>query len=283
MFMREKSKPILSADDTSILISHFNLSDYKNEIKTTFVTLIEWFKHNLLSLNFSKMHILNFTTKNTNQMELIIDHNNKTIPICSSTKFLGLTVDSTLSWKHHIDLVTKKLSTICYLIRNIKPYLSTYTLKMFYHSLFHSIMSYGIIFWGNSLHSSIIFKMQKRAVRAMMGCGYRESCRKLFVELKILPLPSQYIFSLLLFVVNNGNYFTPNSLLYDSNTRHRNDLHLPQATLTMYQKGVYYLGIKIFNSLPRGLKDISCEPGKFKTALRRFLQTYSFYSLDEFF
>ena len=43
----------------------------------------------------------------SNEMEIIIDHNNKTIPICSSTKFLGLTVDCTLSWRHHIDLVTK--------------------------------------------------------------------------------------------------------------------------------------------------------------------------------
>jgi hypothetical protein len=103
------------------------------------------------------------------------------------------------------------------------------------------------------------------------------------VELKILPLTSQYIIYLLLFVVNIGNYFTPNSLLYDSNTRHSNDLHLPQATLTMYQRGVYYSGIKIFNSLPRALKDISCKPDKFKTALRGFLQTHSFYSLDELF
>ena len=117
----------------------------------------------------------------------------------------------------------------------------------------------------------------------MMGCGYRESCRKLFAELKILPLTSQYIFSLLLFVVNNRNYFIPNSIFHDSNTRHRNDLHLPQATLAMYQKGVYYSGIKVFNSLPRTLKDISSKPGKFKIALKKFLHTRSFYSLDEFF
>ena len=116
----------------------------------------------------------------------------------------------------------------------------------------------------------------------MMGCGYRESCRKLFVELKILPLASQYIFSLLLFVVDNRNYFIPNSVYHDSNTRHRNDLHLPQVTLAMYQKGVYYLGIKGFNGLPRAMKDISSEPSKFKIALRTFLQTRSFYSLDEF-
>jgi len=63
--------------------------------------------------------------------------------------------------------------------------------------------------------------MQKRAIRTMIGCGHRESCKKLFVELKILPLASQYIFSLLLFVVNNRNYFTPNSAFYDSNTRER--------------------------------------------------------------
>jgi hypothetical protein len=67
MFMREKFKPILFADDTSVLISNYNLFDYKNEIKT-FDNLNEWFKNNLLSLNLSKMHIVNFTTKNTNQM-----------------------------------------------------------------------------------------------------------------------------------------------------------------------------------------------------------------------
>jgi len=84
-------------------------------------------------------------------------------------------------------------------------------------------------------------------------------------------------------VVNNRNHFIPNSVYHDSNTRHRNDLHLPQATLAMYQKRVYYLGIKVFNGLPRALKDISCKPYKFKIALRKFLQTCSFYSLDEFF
>jgi len=103
------------------------------------------------------------------------------------------------------------------------------------------------------------------------------------VELKILPLASQYIFSLLLFVVNNRNYFTPNSIFYDSNTRHRNNLYLPQATLAMYQKEIYYSGLKVFNGLPRALKDISSKPGKFKVALRKFLETHSFFSLDELF
>ena len=88
----------------------------------------------------------------------------------------------------------------------------------------------------------------------MMGCGYRESCRKMCVELKILPFTSQYIFSVLLFVIKNRNYFISNSVYYDSNARHRNDLHLPQATLAIYQRGVYCSGIIVFNGLPRAQK-----------------------------
>jgi hypothetical protein len=37
-------------------------------------------------------------------------------------------------------------------------------------------MSYGLMFWGNSSHADIVFKLQKRVVRPMLGCGYRESC-----------------------------------------------------------------------------------------------------------
>ena len=116
MFMREKSTSILFADDTSILISHSNLFDFKNEMKTIFNNLNEWFKNNLFSLNFSKTEFLNFTTRKTNQIKIIIDHYNKIIPICSSTKFLGLTVDCTLSWKDHTDLVTKKTKYYQYML-----------------------------------------------------------------------------------------------------------------------------------------------------------------------
>ena len=71
-------------------------------------------------------------------------------------------------------------------------------------------------------------------IAIILGSGYMESYRKLFKELKILPLSSQYIFSLLLFVVNNRDYFVSNSVYHDHNTGQRNDLHLPKLTLVMY-------------------------------------------------
>ena len=65
-------------------------------------------------------------------------------------KFLGITVDNTLSWKQHIDTIIPKLNKACYIIRRCKLYLSHAALKMVYYTFFHSVMSYGLIFWGSS-------------------------------------------------------------------------------------------------------------------------------------
>jgi hypothetical protein len=80
----------------------------------------------------------------------------------------------------------------------------------------------------------------------MEGCGNRVSCRNLFKKLRILPLTSQNMLSLLMFVVQNRIFLTNNEN-HNVDTRQRNNLYLPQANLTIYQKGAYYLGIKIFN------------------------------------
>jgi len=53
--------------------------------------------------------------------------------------------------------------------------------------------------------------------------------------------------------------------------------------LTKYQKGVHYLGIKIFNHLPQNIKKLSWNVKKFKLALKMFLLMGSFYTLDEYF
>jgi hypothetical protein len=49
-------------------------------------------------------------------------------------------------------------------------------------------MFYGIMFWGKSSHSSVIFRMKKIVIRITMGRVYREACREMFKEIKILPL-----------------------------------------------------------------------------------------------
>ena len=81
-------------------------------------------------------------------------------------------------------------------------------------------------------------------------------------KLKILPLVSQYILSLLIFVVNNQ--FLINSEIHNINTRHSSNLHLSSANLDIYQEGVYCSGSKVFNSLSFNIKKFSIIGGPLK-------------------
>jgi len=85
--------------------------------------------------------------------------------------------------------------------------MSQETLRMVYFAYVHSIMSYGIILGGNQPHSDKIFKIQKRVIRILTNSRARDSCRELFKKLEILPLHSQYIFSLSIFVIKINIYF----------------------------------------------------------------------------
>jgi hypothetical protein len=116
-----------------------------------------------------------------------------------------------------------------------------------------------------------------------MGCRSRDSCRKLFFNFEILPLPSQYIHSLLLFMIRNKNQFLVNSELHNIDTRQHANFHQPSVSVTIYQKGVYYLGVNVFNMLRSYIKTEFDNPKKFKVVLQNFLYENSFYSLNEYF
>ena len=125
----------------------------------------------------------------------------------SYTKFLGLVITNSVPWKDHITQLIPKLGKAFYVLRCFRPFMSQYALQSVYYSYFHSLITYGIIFWGNSLYSSHIFRLQKKAVRIITGSRPRDSCRELFKHLRILPLQSQYILSLLLFIVDKKESF----------------------------------------------------------------------------
>jgi len=139
---------------------------------------MEWFNSNFLSLNFDKTYYMQFITKNKFLNKTNIEHDNKMILQTNFVKFLGITTDNTLSWKQHIDTAAPKLNKACYIIRRSKLYLSNDALKMVYYVFFHSVMSYGLIFWGNSTKSMCVFKLQKRAIRIIMGAWNNDSCRE---------------------------------------------------------------------------------------------------------
>jgi hypothetical protein len=154
------------------------------------------------------------------------------------------------------------------------PFLSQESLRIVYF-YFHSLMAYGLVFWGNSYHSNTVFKLQKRIIRIMVGITDRESCREyIYIH--------THTYLLLLFMINNRQHFKINSDIHNINTRNNLDLHYPQSHLTVYQKCAHYNGITVFNRLPVPIKQLSHDTKQFKMALKGFLYLHSFY-LDKYF
>jgi len=120
----------------SILFTHSNLLDFNKNISIAFTILNKLLGANQLSLNFNKTNYVHFTTKRNMSVNLKIGFNNNFIANNFYTKFLGVTMNNTLSWNNHIDLLVKKLSKACYIIRNAKTYMSAHLLKMIYYAFF---------------------------------------------------------------------------------------------------------------------------------------------------
>ena len=84
--------------------------------------------------------------------------------------------------------------------------MSLETLRMVYFAYIHSIISHGIIFEGNQPYSDKIFKVQKRVIRIITTSRTRDTFGELFKKLEILPLYSQYIYSISIFVIKNQTF-----------------------------------------------------------------------------
>ena len=108
-----------------------------------------WFKANKLSVNATKTNYMIMGTQYMTSMEdegvsnvhvdIILD--NTKLQRVDNTKFLGVTIDENLSWKNHIDGITKTISRNIGMINKLKFFLSLNvfcehcTVHLYYHTL----------------------------------------------------------------------------------------------------------------------------------------------------
>jgi len=185
-------EPILFADDTRVIISRRNYEDFCSVSDLVLPHTIKWFAANYLVLNLDKTNIMKFITKNSSHSTLHIGYKEKCIEETVNTKLLILQIENHINWRNCIELIIPKLSGTCYADRSMDHISNFNTLKSIYFAYFHSVMKYGILFWGNSSNSGKIFMLQKQIVRIMAGAQPRTYCRSLKL-LETVPVPNQCI------------------------------------------------------------------------------------------
>jgi hypothetical protein len=100
--------------------------------------------------------------------------------------FLGVTLDSALSWQGHITKVITKLNSACFAIRSLKLFLTIEDLRIVYFAYVHSIIMYGLSFGGNAVNTKNVFMTQKGIIGVIMNVNPKISCRGLYRCLALL-------------------------------------------------------------------------------------------------
>ena len=88
------------------------------------------FQTQKLVLNTNQTYVVKVTSSKAVICPLNIIHVVQTLPIAETIKLLGLYFDSHLSWKCHINMLLKKLNSVCFMMRKLSYLLNIDTLRI---------------------------------------------------------------------------------------------------------------------------------------------------------
>ena len=205
-------------------------------------SLHKWLLANKISLNNDKIQLIFFhksRTKLPGKLKIklnifkILEHTH-------AIKYLGVSLDETLSGQEHCKELSKKLSRANQMLSKARHYVPT-ELKSLYHALFSSHLNYGSQIWGQSNNSFVnkISILQKAAPRIITFSNFRAHTNPLFKENNILKLIDGITLQNCLFVYDFlkgklpicfDNYFLTLPEAYRSNVRTREAQNLVTFT-----------------------------------------------------
>jgi hypothetical protein len=183
----------------------------------------------------------------------------------------------------HVKNLLSRLNKALFAVGVISGVVGREASLVVYHAYFVSLVRYSIIFWGSSIGLNSVLLLQKRAIRHIFHLSYRTSRRPFFRNNGLLTVPAVYIHELAAFVYKNKRIYSEEQTTHRYNTRN-NIYSYPRHSLTSFERGPYYMGMRIFNALPERIT--TCETIIiFKRELKIMLTNICPYrpTLEEFF
>ena len=274
----------LFADDTNIYYESDSLQELEKVINKELNKLNLWLNVNRLSLNIDKTNYIIFHHYNKpTKKRITIKINNKAINEKKFIKYLGVLIDSTLSWKYQITNISKKISRSIGIMYKLRPFLPLNAMKNVYYSLIYSHIIYVIEVWGSAFNTDLekILILQKKALRLLT---YNDTfpntpgplcpCNPIFCKLETMKVMDIYRYQVSKFVFKSINSLAPRNFHgwfqltherygYRTRSNFSNDdgsiiqnLFIPSARTTNYGlKQLRVNGPRIWNSLPTYIKN----------------------------
>ena len=259
-----------------------NLQNLSSLLNQEIPILVEWLRANRLSLNIGKTHAMIFgKTKNLANTNPDIYIDGTRLDIVTSTKFLGVILDSELTWKSHINHLSKKIAKSVGIISLARKNLHRKTLIQLYHAFIYPYLSYCVLIWGNSPASTLwpVYKLQKLALRIIMSVGPRVSSLPFCKEHGILRLPEIYTLNAGIFMFKFNNSLLPgiydklfirNDSVHRYPTRQASQLRAPRTKFRLAESFITNTGVHIWNTISKTI-NTQTKLGTFKRALKKSL------------
>ncbi|KAI5637109.1 reverse transcriptase (RNA-dependent DNA polymerase) domain-containing protein [Phthorimaea operculella] len=272
---------VMFADDGCVIVAADTYNLLKVKLSKVMNEISLWFSANGMLLNVEKTNIIHFQLRCTKPNTLNIMCNNKIVPQVNQVRYLGMTIDSGLTWGPHIDALCDRLSSACFALSRLKPNLNESNLKKAYYGYFNSIMIHAVDLWGNAADRDRVFKLQKRAIRIISGVVWDHPAKELFIKQKILTLPSTYILEVAKHTRRNIEQLPARGDIHTYNTRGRLELCLPRTRLAKSRKCLHVMGPKLYNKISPDIKDAKTF-SSFVNKLKKKLLSDAYYTIREF-
>ena len=285
-YCSDKLKFILFADDTNILYTSNDIGSLYSTLNIELRKVSNWFKCNKLILNAGKSNFIYFhskykpvSTELLNSYQIKMDDN--VLNRVANTKFLGIFIDESLSWKTHISHINKIMSRNTGVISKLRHTLPQSVLLMLYNTLILPFLSYCNIVWANTYPTKLhrLYILQKRVVRNITLSHYQSHSRPLFKQLNILNVYqlNEYLCAILIFKNEKSllpeklsDMFITNSTIHNHNTRNKKKYHRWCVNTNFASYSCRHHAPEIWNLLPTNITSISFY-NSFKRNLKSFL------------
>mgnify|MGYP003438910792 FL=1 len=179
------------ADDTNLFFSGNDLNTLNSTVNQELSLLSKWLKVNKLSQNIKKTNYMLFRTRNKKiDTDLNISIDGIKLHPATKTKFLGVIINSTLTWNDHIAMIKSKISKNIGIISRIRFLVPRAVLMSLYHALVEPYLQYCNLIWAARRTSVLnqLYLCQKKLLRIITFSDRRSHSLPLFKNLEILPV-----------------------------------------------------------------------------------------------
>lgn len=205
-------KIIAYADDTVLLVHGDSWEHAQSLTEDALRSVAEWLNDNLLTLNVNKTKYITFSAslrsqpKDTFNIKFHTCSNSGYTCCClpltraDSIKYLGVHLDSTLSWSTHIDILTSRTRKIMPILRKLRNSADLTTLRMVYFALAQSILNYCIPAWGGACVSHLLKleRAQRAVLKVMTRKPFRYPTTQLYLDCEVLSVRQLYVLQVML-------------------------------------------------------------------------------------